>query len=78
MIKESIDSLETKLGKRKQFLFDDNLEQLQEEFIKNKEKCSSKIIKKEAKKTDIKQDNNNMNNIVFPVGEIKKKKVKKR
>jgi hypothetical protein len=79
MIKESIDSLETKLGKRKQFLFDDNLEQLQEEFIKNKEKCSSKIIKKEAKKTDIKQDNNNnMNNIVFPVGEIKKKKGKKK
>ena len=79
MIKESIDSLETKLGKRKQFLFDDNLEQLQEEFMRNKEKCNSKIIKNEAKKTDIKQDNNiNKNNIIFPVGEIKKKKGKKK
>ena len=45
MIKESLDSLETKLGKRKEFLFDTDLEKLQNEFISNKEKCNTKIIK---------------------------------
>ena len=77
MIKESIDSLETKLGKRKQFLLDDNLEKLQEEFIKNKEKCNSKIIKKEAPKADNKQEDN-LGNLLIPSGEIKKKKGKKK
>jgi hypothetical protein len=38
MINESIDSLETKLGKRKQFLFDNDLEKLQKEFIAKKRK----------------------------------------
>ena len=50
MINESIDSLETKLGKRKQFLFDNDLEKLQKEFIAKKEKCNSKIIKLDNKK----------------------------
>ena len=76
MIKESLDSLETKLGKRKQFLFDDNLEELQEEFLKKKEKCNSKIIKNQPKNTPNNQENKN--NILFPTGEIKKKKGKKK
>ena len=32
MIKEQDDYLETKLGKRKQFLFDNDLDKLQNEF----------------------------------------------
>ena len=77
MIKESLDSLETKLGQRKKFLLDDNLEKLQEEFLKNKEKCCSKMIKKEKPKEDTNQSNIN-NNFTFPSGEVKKKKGKKK
>ena len=50
MIKESFDSLESKLGKRKEFLFDNDLDKLQKEFLANKEKCSVKIIKKAPNK----------------------------
>ena len=50
MINESIDSLEAKLGKRKQFLLDNDLEKLQQEFLAKKEKCNSKIIKIKIKK----------------------------
>ena len=72
-----MEPLEIKLGERKKFLLDNNLEKLQEEFLKKKEKCSSKIIKNEQPKTNNNQSNTN-NNIVFPVGEIKKKKGKKK
>ena len=77
MIKESLDSLETKLGQRKKFLLDDNLEKLQEEFLKNKEKCCSKILKKEKPKEDNAKSNINTN-VMFPSGEVKKKKGKKK
>ena len=77
MIKESLDSLEMKLGQRKNFLFDDNLEKLQEEFLKNKEKCCSTIFKKEKPKEDHAQTTTN-NNFMFPSGEVKKKKGKKK
>ncbi len=77
MIKESLDPLEAKLGQRKKFLLDDNLEKLQEEFLKNKEKCCSKIVKKEKPKEDNAQSNIN-NNFTFPSGEVKKKKGKKK
>jgi len=77
MIKESLDSLETKLGQRKKFLLDDNLEKLQEEFLKNKEKCCSKMIKKEKPKED-NAKSNIYNNFMFPSGEVKKKKGKKK
>ena len=75
MIKESIDSLESKLGKRKEFLFDNDLDKLQKEFLANKEKCSVKIIKKAPNK---KENEINTNNLIFPTGEIKKKKGKKK
>ena len=75
MIKESIDSLESKLGKRKEFLFDNDLDRLQKEFLANKEKCSVKIIKKAPNK---KENEININNLIFPTGEIKKKKGKKK
>ena len=75
MIKESLDSLETKLGKRKEFLFDTDLEKLQNEFISNKEKCNTKIIKIETPK---KENEQNLKNIIIPTGEIKKKKGKKK
>ena len=78
MIKESMDSLETKLGKRKQFLFDDNLEKLQEEFLKKKEKCNSKIIKKKLQEISNDVQDNKNNNTFLPTGEIKKKKGKKK
>ena len=78
MIKESMDSLETKLGKRKQFLFDDNLEKLQEEFLKKKEKCNSKIIKKKLPEISNNVQDNKNNNTFLPTGEIKKKKGKKK
>ena len=74
MNKEPKDSLEINLSKRKQFLFDDDLEKLQEEFISKKEKCNSKIINKKVKdKEKIEQ-----NNLIIPSGEIKKKKGKKK
>ena len=75
MIKESLDSLETKLGKRKQFLFDNDLEKLQQEFLDKKEKCNTKIIKNSQSK---KENENNKNNFTIPTGEIKKKKGKKK
>ena len=75
MINESIDSLETKLGKRKQFLFDNDLEKLQKEFIAKKEKCNSKIIKLENKKSE---NEANFKNLIIPTGEIKQKKGKKK
>ena len=75
MINESIDSLETKLGKRKQFLFDNDLEKLQKEFIAKKEKCNSKIIKLENKKSE---NEANFRNLIIPTGEIKQKKGKKK
>ena len=75
MIKESFDSLESKLGKRKEFLFDNDLDKLQKEFLANKEKCSVKIIKKATNK---KENEININNLIFPTGEIKKKKGKKK
>ncbi len=75
MIKESFGSLETKLGKRKEFLFDNDLDKLQKEFLANKEKCSVKIIKKAPNK---KENEINTNNLIFPTGEIKKKKGKKK
>ena len=75
MIKESLDSLETKLGKRKQFLFDNDLEKLQQEFLDKKEKCNTKIIKNSQSK---KENEKNKNNFTIPTGEIKKKKGKKK
>ena len=75
MIKESLDSLETKLGKRKEFLFDTDLEKLQNEFIAKKEKCNTKIIKLSTHKNENEQ---NLKNIIIPTGEIKKKKGKKK
>lgn len=75
MINESIDSLETKLGKRKQFLFDNDLEKLQKEFIAKKEKCNSKIIKLENKKSE---NEANFKNLIIPTGEVKQKKGKKK
>ena len=75
MIKESLDSLETKLGKRKEFLFDTDLEKLQNEFIAKKEKCNTKIIKLSVQKNENEQ---NLKNIIIPTGEIKKKKGKKK
>ena len=75
MIKESLDSLETKLGKRKQFLFDNDLEKLQQEFLDKKEKCNTKIIKNIQSK---KENEKNKNNFTIPTGEIKKKKGKKK
>ena len=77
MIKESIYSIEKKLEQRKQFLMDDNLEKLQEEFLKKKEKCNSKIIKINPPKESKNENNINSNNI-FIEGEIKKKKGKKK
>ena len=76
MIKESIYSIEKKLEQRKQFLMDDNLEKLQEEFLKKKEKCNSKIIKINPPK-ESKNENNINSNSIFIEGEIKKKKGKK-
>ena len=76
MFKESID-FEAKLGERKKFLLDDNLEELQEEFLKKKEKCNSKIIKLNPLKKDKIEDNPNKN-YFFTQGEIKKKKGKKK
>ena len=75
MINESIDSLATKLGKRKQYLFDDDLEKLQKEFIAKKEKCNTKVIKIDNKKTE---NEVNLNNLMFPTGAIKQKKGKKK
>ena len=75
MINESINSLETKLGKRKQFLFDNDLEKLQKEFIAKKEKCNSKIIKLDNKKIEKEA---NFKNLIIPTGEIKRKKGKKK
>lgn len=75
MINESIDSLETKLGKRKQFLFDNDLEKLQKEFIAKKEKCNSKIIKLENKKSE---NEANFKNLIIPTEEVKQKKGKKK
>ena len=48
---------------------------LQKEFLANKEKCSVKIIKKAPNK---KENEINTNNLIFPTGEIKKKKGKKK
>ena len=74
MNKEPKDSLEINLSRRKQFLFDNDLEKLQQEFISKKEKCNSKIINKKVKdKEKIEQ-----NNLIIPSGEIKKKKGKKK
>ena len=70
-----MDSIEAKISQRKEFLMDNNLEKLQEEFLKKKEKCNSKIIKKEPPKYNNNKDNNNN---IFPMGEIKKKKGKKK
>ena len=75
MIKEPDDYLETKLGKRKQFLFDNDLDKLQKEFLEKKEKCNCKIIKKDVSK---KENEPNLKNIIFQSGEIKKKKGKKK
>ena len=75
MIKEQEDYLETKLGKRKQFLFDNDLDKLQKEFLDKKEKCNCEIIKKDNSK---KENELNIKNIIFQSGEIKKKKGKKK
>ena len=75
MINESIDSLEAKLGKRKQFLLDNDLEKLQREFLAKKEKCNSKIIKVENKN---KENEANKKILKIPSGEIKQKKGKKK
>ena len=76
MSKESID-FEAKLEERKKFLLDDNLEKLQEEFLKKKEKCNTKIIKINPQKKDNNEDNTNKN-YFFTQGEIKKKKEKRK
>ena len=75
MIKEQDDYLETKLGKRKQFLFDNDLDKLQKEFLEKKEKCNCKIIKTNPIK---KENEYNLKNIISQSGEIKKKKGKKK
>ena len=75
MINETIDSLATKLGKRKQYLFDDDLQKLQKEFITKKEKCNTKVIKIDNKKTE---NEINLKNLMFPTGEIKQKKRKEK
>ena len=75
MINEPIDSLEEKLGKRKQFLFDKDLEKLQQEFLDKKEKCNSKIIKVENTN---KEKEINKKILSIPKGEIKQKKGKKK
>ena len=75
MINESIDSLEAKLGKRKQFLLDNDLEKLQQEFLAKKEKCNSKIIKVENTN---KEKEINKKILSIPKGEIKQKKGKKK
>ena len=72
-----MDTIESKISQRKEFLLDDNLEKLQEEYFKKKEKCNTKFNKIEPSK----QNNNNQdknNNLIFITGEMKKKKGKKK
>ena len=72
-----MDTIESKISQRKEFLLDDNLEKLQEEYFKKKEKCNTKFNKVEPSK----QNNNNQdknNNLIFITGEMKKKKGKKK
>ena len=72
-----MDTIESKIGERKQFLLDDNLEKLQEEFLSKKEKCNSTITKIKPQET-IKNQKNINTNFIFQTGEIKKKKGKKK
>ena len=72
-----MDTIESKIGERKQFLLDDNLEKLQEEFLSKKEKCNSTITKIKPQET-IKNQKNINTNFIFQTVEIKKKKGKKK
>ena len=72
-----MDTIDSKIEERKQFLLDDNLEKLQEEFLSKKEKCNSTITKIKPQET-IKNQKNINTNFTFQTGEIKKKKGKKK
>ena len=72
-----MDTIESKISQRKQFLLDENIEKLQEEFLKKKEKCSSKMTKIKPSEPIQNQSASNTN-ILFSSGEIKKKKGKKK
>ena len=72
-----METIESKISQRKQFLLNDNLIELQEEFLKKKEKCNSTIIRNKGSEPNKHQSSIN-SNIIFPSGEIKKKKGKKK